>query len=104
MRLDQKALEVFQAFRSLVRRARLDRYGPVRRALLALLVLRAPLAILVRQACLESTVKTAVTATTVRRVLQAILVQMGAMAQTATKVLQALKDLGATEVTEAMQV
>ena len=151
MRLDQKALEVFQAFRSLVRRARLDRYGPVRRALLALLVLRAPLAILVRQACLESTAKTAATATTVRRVRlgryglvlrallallvlwallavlvrraclelmvqtatmapmvrqerPAILVQMGTMAQTATKVLRALKDPRATRVTKAMQV
>ena len=104
MRLDQTALEVFQAFRSWVRRVRLDRYGLVLRALLALLVLRALLAILVRQACLEWMAPMAQTATMVRQDRQATLEQMAMMAQTATKVLQALKDLGATEVTEAMQV
>ena len=41
------------------------------------------------------------TATMVRQDQPAILVQMGTMAQTATKVLQALKDL---RVTKAMRV
>ena len=88
----------------MVRRVRLDRYGPVRRALLALLVLRAPLAILVRQACLELMAQMARTATMARQDRPAILVQMGTMAQTATKVLRALMDLRATKVTKAMQV
>ena len=44
------------------------------------------------------------TATMARQDRPAILVQMGTMAQTATKVLQALKDLRATKVTKAMQV
>ena len=49
-------------------------------------------------------VQTATMAPMVRQDRPAILVQMGAMAQTATKVLQALKDPRATEATEAMQV
>ena len=101
MRLDQKALEVFQAFRSWVRRVRLDRYGLVLRALPALLVLRALLAILVRRACLELMVQTAKMA---RQDRAAILVQMGTMARTATKVLQALKDLRVTKATRATMV
>jgi hypothetical protein len=44
------------------------------------------------------------TATMARQDRPAILVQMGTMAQTATKVLRALKDPRATRATKAMQV
>ena len=91
------------------RRVVLDRWVQALRVLLARpaiqgALVRWALALLAPRARPESTVKTVATATAVRRVLQAILVQMGTMAQTATKVLRALKDPRATRATKAMQV
>ena len=91
------------------RRVVLDRWVQALRVRLARpaiqgALVRCALALLVPRARPESTAKTAVTATMARQDRPAILVQMGTMAQTATKVLRALKDPRATRATKAMQV